>query len=50
MRKPFNDIMELYQSGFTIGGLDTGATKFIFQVRELCRLLRPTDPVFAEWW
>ena len=32
MKKPFNDLAELDKSGFTIGGLDTGATKTIFQV------------------
>ena len=32
MKKPFNDLTELDTSGFKIGGLDTGATKTIFQV------------------
>ena len=35
MKKPFNDLTELEKSGFKIGGLDTGATRTIFQVTPL---------------
>ena len=33
MKQPFTSLTELDQSGFMIGGLDTGATKTIFKVR-----------------
>ena len=32
MKQPFTSLTELDQSGFMIGGLDTGATKTIFKV------------------
>ena len=35
MKKPFNDLSELDKSGFKIGGLDTGATRTIFEVTSL---------------